>query len=252
LTTVRGSNAGFSWPARAPAAAPATNTAPPRTNSRLSIGLFIILSLRNGSALAAHCTPFLPQCPGVPNRPAWSTQLLTGPVLTYFRSPLRRRGTRGPARGPWAAARAPKPFRDKDLPRPDLFRTNLQTLDRVRNNAGTNRGKLQVSSPLPLSLVDLQSATGVPGEVFGHRIAKTPKLGQAAAVALAVSLALPAASSCFWSVGFRFCRIRPCRCEWPATWPGLFGHWEFDSAAFWLLAWRIWLPSNSYLLTPIS
>jgi hypothetical protein len=45
-------------------------------------------------------------------------------------------GTRGLPRVAEAAAKAPKAFRDKDLPRPDLFRTNLEKSDRLRNNDG--------------------------------------------------------------------------------------------------------------------
>jgi hypothetical protein len=49
---------------------------------------------------------------------------------------------KGPARAPWAWAKAPKPFRDKDLSRAELFRTNLEEPGPLRNSAGSNRGEL--------------------------------------------------------------------------------------------------------------
>ena len=42
-----------------------------------------------------------------------------------------------------------------------------------------------------------------------------------------------------WSLGFRSCRIRPCRCDGSAAWARFFGHGEFDSAVLGLPTWRL-------------
>jgi hypothetical protein len=87
-----------------------------------------------------------------------STPDRSGTYILPQSSPSPR--NKGFGRTPEASAKAPKPFRNKDLPRPDsfrpdlprpdlfrpdlfrpdLFRTNLQESDRLRNNAGNNQG----------------------------------------------------------------------------------------------------------------
>jgi hypothetical protein len=81
----------------------------------------------------------IPQSSEVPNN-ARAEHLSPGRASAYGppQSSAAPRN-KGSASAPWAWAKATKPFRDKDLSRADLFRTNSQKSFPLRNNAGNRR-----------------------------------------------------------------------------------------------------------------